>query len=312
MKIIAAPLQGYTEAPWRRFHAEVYGSGVDTYCAPFVRAEHGLIRPRDLRDTTSPTPEATAQIICRDAEEFRLLADALTRESITRIDLNLGCPFPPQVKHGRGAGLAADPERLAGVLSAMADYPGVCFSAKMRLDHWQINLPLLENSPVRSLTVHARLHTQQYSGDCRLEEFAAIAEATRLPLTYNGNILSPADFNLIADRFPFLEGIMIGRGLLARPSLAAEIKDARQWSAADRMDAIFRLHDKLLAHFETTLCGPAQILSKIKPYWDYLEPEIGHKSAKQIRKSTTLPAYCAALRAIPTISGAEMRKIDGF
>lgn len=297
MKLIAAPLQGYTEAPWRRFHAEVYGSGVDKYCAPFVRAEHGAIRPRDLRDSTA-MPSATAQIICRDAAEFRLLASALAEKGVREIDLNLGCPFPPQVKHGRGAGLAARPDALVEVLRAMEEWPEVTFSAKMRLDNWETNLPILENSPVKSLTVHARRAEQQYGGECDLQEFEKIYKATKLPLTYNGNILTAEDFASIAGRFPRLDGIMVGRGLLARPSLAAEIKSGRQWSQEERLNALLDLHGKLFDLYSSTLCGPTQILSKIKPFWDYLEPEIGHKAAKQIKKASGLSAYTAAISNI--------------
>ncbi len=297
MKIIAAPLQGYTEAPWRRFHAEVYGSGVDKYCAPFARAEHGAIRPRDLRDATA-IPAVTAQIICRDAAEFRLLVTSLTENGINEIDLNLGCPFPPQVKHGRGAGLAARPDALADVLKAMADFPQVTFSAKMRLDNWKTTLPLLENSPVKALTVHSRYASQQYSGECDQNEFLKIYERTSLPLTYNGSIMTPEDFDSIATRFPNLAGIMIGRGLLARPSLAEEIKSKRQWHPDERIEAILDLHRKLFEYYSSILCGPTQILSKIKPFWDYLEPEIGHKASKQIKKAMNLTAYNAAINNI--------------
>ena len=38
MKLYAAPLQGFTEAPWRNFHEEVFG-GIDAYYTPFVRIE---------------------------------------------------------------------------------------------------------------------------------------------------------------------------------------------------------------------------------------------------------------------------------
>lgn len=297
MNIIAAPLQGYTEAPWRRFHAEVYGSGVDKYCAPFVRAEHGAIRPRDLRDATASTP-VTAQIICRDAAEFRLLASALAEKGVREIDLNLGCPFPPQVKHGRGAGLAAHADALAEVLRAMEEFPEVTFSAKMRLDNRENTLPLLENSPVKSLTVHARYASQQYGGECDLDAFENIYRTTKLPLTFNGNILTPEDYDSVAARFPDLDRIMIGRGLLARPSLAEEIKSSRRWSAEERLDAIHDFHGKLFDYYSSKLCGPTQILSKIKPFWDYLEPEIGHKAAKQIKKAAGLTAYTAAINNI--------------
>lgn len=297
MKIIAAPLQGYTEAPWRRFHAEVYGSGVDTYCAPFVRLEHGEIRPRDLRDTLA-TPDTIAQIICRDADEFRGLASALMSGGIKRIDLNLGCPFPPQVKHGRGAGLASSPERLREVLEVMNEFPSVEFSAKMRLDNWEKVLNLISISPIKSLTVHARYASQQYNGAPDIDEFAKVARATVLPLNYNGNINSRKDFDEISDRFPQITGVMIGRGLQARPSLASEIIAGKDMLPEERIEAILDLHRKIFEHYSATLCGPTQILSKIKPFWDFMELEIGHKAAKQIRKAGSLKNYLDAVNMI--------------
>lgn len=33
MKLYAAPLQGFTEAPWRNLHQEVFG-GIDAYYTP--------------------------------------------------------------------------------------------------------------------------------------------------------------------------------------------------------------------------------------------------------------------------------------
>ena len=51
MKLYAAPLQGFTEAPWRNFHEEVFG-GIDAYYTPFVRIERGGFRNRDVRAGT--------------------------------------------------------------------------------------------------------------------------------------------------------------------------------------------------------------------------------------------------------------------
>lgn len=44
-----APLQGYTDAVYRRAHARIFG-GIETYYSPFVRMEHGEIRRKDARD----------------------------------------------------------------------------------------------------------------------------------------------------------------------------------------------------------------------------------------------------------------------
>ena len=57
MKLYAAPLQGFTEAPWRNFHEEVFG-GIDAYYTPFVRIEreedsvtgmYGTLLPKTIR-----------------------------------------------------------------------------------------------------------------------------------------------------------------------------------------------------------------------------------------------------------------------
>ena len=48
MKLYAAPLQGFTEAPWRNLHQEVFG-GIDAYYIPFVRMEKGEFRNKDVR-----------------------------------------------------------------------------------------------------------------------------------------------------------------------------------------------------------------------------------------------------------------------
>jgi hypothetical protein len=49
--------------------------------------------------------------------------------------------------------------------------------------------------------------------------------------------------------------------------------------------------------------GESQLISKLKPFWEYLEPTIGHKSAKAIAKSKNLADYTIATqRAILGIS----------
>ena len=63
MKLYAAPLQGFTEAPWRNLHQEVFG-GIDAYYTPFVRMEKGEFRNKDVREIASennPAPRPPPQ-----------------------------------------------------------------------------------------------------------------------------------------------------------------------------------------------------------------------------------------------------------
>ena len=80
--IAFAPLQGYTDAAYRRAHWECAG-GVGEYYTPFVRIEKGVVRRKDLRDTD---PEGNRgvptvpQVIVRDGKQRA--ADALDAEAV--------------------------------------------------------------------------------------------------------------------------------------------------------------------------------------------------------------------------------------
>ena len=50
MKFFFAPLQGYTDAAYRRFHNETFDGCIDSYYTHFLRVEHGDVRAKDLRD----------------------------------------------------------------------------------------------------------------------------------------------------------------------------------------------------------------------------------------------------------------------
>lgn len=299
--LMAAPLQGYTEAPFRHFHSEIYGgAGSLTYFTPFVRIEKGEPRPRDMRDVTSPlnaNHRLIPQIIFRDAAEFRLLVSTLRESGHDRVDLNLGCPFVPQVRKGRGSGMLQSPDRLHEIAEIMAgDYPDIGFSVKMRLGvsdpaEWLRLMPLINAMPLTHLTVHPRTAAEQYSGPLHPDEFARIADSCAHPLIFNGDITTPEMIDDLRRRFPSLAGVMIGRGLLSRPSIFSEWTSGHEWQPADRREAILRLHAAILDHYTRTLSGDTQILAKIKPLWDYFGTDFDRKTVKKLLKSPTLSTY---------------------
>lgn len=160
-------MQGYTEAPWRRFHAEVYGpdsGSADCYFTPFVRLEGGIPRSRDMRDITyGPGREKTftvPQIIFRDISEFSILTDAVASAGYKRIDLNMGCPFVPQMKKGRGAAFPANIDNLHDIASAITNIgERISFSVKMRLGTdspklWRHTIEILNTVPLSHICVH--------------------------------------------------------------------------------------------------------------------------------------------------------------
>ncbi len=302
IKIYAAPLQGYTEAPWRRAHAMTFG-GVDTYFTPFLRAEAGAVRRRDLRDAfpaAGDAPDVVPQAIFADAEELRAIADAVSERGCHRLDLNMGCPFPPQCRRGRGAGMVARHEALRAVARFVEERRDLSFSVKMRLGledarEWREAIDLLNAMPLHHITVHPRIARQQYAGELHLDEFGELLEQSRHPVVFNGDLTTACQIDGIISHFPGLYGVMMGRGLLARPSLAAEWRTGTAADDATLRRGVTRMHDIVADYYRMTLCGDSQTLSKLKPFWDYLEAVTGRKAWKKIRKATTPAQYDSAV-----------------
>jgi tRNA-dihydrouridine synthase len=293
--IAFAPLQGYTDAVYRRAHHECVG-GVDEYYTPFVRIENGEVRKKDLRDTD---PAANAgvptvpQVIAKDGDEFARLCDVLQGQGWGRIDLNMGCPFPMQVKAGRGSGLLQHPDRIEEIQKEMLRRPEVTFSVKMRIgqeseEDGLVAMPIINEMPLLHVTLHPRLGRQQYKDVADREAFLRFAEWCRHPMVYNGDIgLTPQPSLLGGEgKLHRLKGVMLGRGLLARP-----------WMLGDKEPAqvLHDMHAIVYRHAVETLCGDSQILSRLHAFWEYVD--LPHKQKKAIMKATSLPRYREAVAA---------------
>ena len=363
LKVLFAPLQGYTTGIYRKAHAEIFG-GVDAYYAPFLRMENGRPREKDLRDLenlectgvaegncaenadrncTENAGENCArykvvpQIIANSVSEFKILAEALLQKGFTEIDFNMGCPFPMQVNRHRGAGILSDAQAVHEIMdeikkmsgsatnvngTASADVKGtapVKFSIKMRLgqetpDEAFALLPILNDTPLAHITLHPRLGKQQYKGAIDFNSFERFYNECKHPLFYNGNITTDSQICKMERKFPKLAGVMIGRGLLARPSLAAEYKalsnkdetgtaqssnrDINGTAPQDFLGKILQMHQAIFDNACKTFQGDSQILSHVQSFWEYLEPSISKKIFKKIKKTGKLSEYSEAVKEL--------------
>ncbi len=306
-----APVQGHTDAAYRHFHNSLYAHENDSfstlnYYTPFIRLENGELRKKDLKDFISPLNNDALnipQIIFRDETELNALVANLIQQGATRIDLNMGCPFPLQTGHGRGAATVSNESLAQAVVKTVTENQGIVFSVKMRLgmnqpDEWKSLLPYLNKVNLSHIAVHPRVARQQYSGEVHLDQFKEILAQSVNPLVYNGDLRTPEDIDNIIHKFPTVGGIMIGRGLLARPSLVNEMIEENEWNKEKRIERMLKFHKTLLEHYNQQLCGDAQIISKIQPFWEYAEEEIGRKAWKAIRKAGNMAKYNSAVAMI--------------
>ena len=305
MEIHFAPLQGYTDFEYRRIHARHCG-GVDTYYTPFIRWEKGGIREKDIKDILPENNEGlhlVPQIICADTDEFNRLADTIQEHGYEEMDLNMGCPAPMQTKLMRGSGILPYPTRVSALLKEMERRPEVRFSAKMRLgleekEEWRELSGMLNSSCLKHLTVHPRIGKQMYKGEVDMDAFNEVYSSIHIPIIYNGDVTSMEQVSYLLERYPGLHGIMMGRGLLARPTLAQECLMGKEMPHEERMSILMQMHEDMLGYCTRKYKVDSQILLHIHAFWEYQESQLERKTWKKIMKAGNMKNYLEAIRKL--------------
>jgi tRNA-dihydrouridine synthase len=294
--VLAAPLQGVTDNVWRMAHHAVFG-GLDAYYAPFMRVEHGEVRRKDLRDVEPERNAGTTlipQILACLPDHALMMVDALKSMGYRRIDINLGCPFPPIALHRKGSGMLAYPELARELFKALASIADVEYSVKMRIgwdrnDQWRDILPLMDIIHPVNIAVHPRIGKQQYKGDLDIEQFEALLAASQWPVVYNGNLRTVEDIERTIQRYPTLAAVMVGSGLAANPGMLAPDATPNDYR---------RFHDLLVDGYSEQLNGgEVQLVRHLQDIWQTFLPGTSHKLFKAIRKSRTFDQYQTAAAA---------------
>jgi len=236
-KLLLAPMEGLADYVLRDVLTRV--GGYDGAVTEFVRVSGTLLPPRTFRricpelanaSRTSAGTPVVVQLLGSDPACMADNAAQLAELSPAGIDLNFGCPAPTVNRHGGGAMLLAEPERLLRIAEAVRravplDIP---FTAKMRLGVCDTAKALdcaraLEAGGVVALVVHARTKADGYKPPAHWEWVARIRDVVQLPVTANGEVWTTDDYA----RCRAVSGsadVMIGRGAVADPFLARRIR----------------------------------------------------------------------------------------
>ena len=116
------------------------------------------------------------------------------------------------------------------------------------------------------MIIHPRVQKDYYGNTPNLEVFQNAYEESKSTVCYNGDIFSREDYMKIIDKFPQLETMMLGRGILRTPTLLGKLK------GKDTIDiSIYRgFHDELLQGYLSTIHGEKNAIFKMKEIWGYL------------------------------------------
>ena len=204
---------------------------------------------RELLPGNNPGFELVPQLLCRDADYFIWAAETLFDMGYGEVNFNLGCPSGTVAAKGKGSGFLAHPDELDAfferVFSAL---PGRRISVKTRLgteDEGEFPrlLDIYSRYPICELTVHPRVRRDMYRLPVRPEGYAMACARLEIPLCYNGDVFTAGGAADVMRRFPATHALMLGRGLMADPALARQIRGG---SPAERSE-LREFHDAVYA-----------------------------------------------------------------
>ena len=256
------------------------------------------------------------QLLTNRAEDFIWAAASLMDRGYKEVDLNLGCPSGTVVAKRKGAGFLLLPQELDAFLEAVFSAPelsGLSLSLKTRIGfadegEWERLLGIYRQYPLSQLIVHPRLRSDFYTGPVRPAAFALALEGSPFPVTWNGDVFSPADLETLRARYPGLDRVMLGRGLAAEPGLAARLATGEVCSR----ETLHAFHEAVSEEYRSVLYGDTALCHRMKELWSYLilHFEGGEKHFKRLTKARRWEEFHLASEAIfaelPLREDAEM------
>ena len=289
MRYYFAPLEGLTDSIYRQLHHEFY-PGVDRYYTPFLSPTvHRTLTAKEKRELPSASSlgfHVVPQLLTKNAEDFLWMAHQCADLGYDELNFNLGCPSGTVTAKGKGAGMLRDPDALDRFLDVIFRSSPISVSVKTRIgfetaEEFPALLEIFNQYPIKELTVHPRVRNAFYNGNIDSSAFAYAFDNSRVPLCYNGDILSLKQ----ADSLPAVNAVMIGRGLIADPGMLSGKSDDRITLQA--------FLDALLNTYSQVFGSSRNALFRLKEHWFYLlnRFEGAEKYGKLLRKTTDTNEY---------------------
>lgn len=242
-------MEGLVDAPLRTALTRL--GGVDWCVTEFVRVTSTLLPARYFRRVAPEslhgwrTPAGVPLKLQLLGSDPACLADNAARAAelgAPGIDLNFGCPAKTVNRHRGGAVLLDEPELLHAIVAAVrrAVPAAIPVTAKMRIGYLDTALALdcaraLDAAGAAELVVHARTKADGYKPPAHWHWIARIKEVVQAPVVANGEIWCVDDyFRCRAESG--CDDVMLGRGLVARPDLARQIRAAAAGLPPDVVD----------------------------------------------------------------------------
>ena len=310
MRYYLAPMEGVTTEVFRRTYHACF-MPFDKYFTPFLvphlKKGFNAGEQREILPENNEGMYTVPQILTNNAEDFLRTVQKLESYGYDEVNLNLGCPSKTVASKYRGSGFLARPEALDRFLDEIYRGTDVKISIKTRIgttvpEEFEDLLKIYNQYPVEELIIHPRVQLDFYKNHPNLEVFEEATKNTRISLCYNGDINTVEDAKKIKDRFPNVDKLMLGRGVVGNPQLLEQLKIAETGNEPEGIDKK-RIRQFLLMleeEYQKVCSGDRNVLFKMKEVWCYLGMLFPgcEKQLKQIRKAEKLDRYHEAVNFI--------------
>ena len=304
MNIYFAPLEGITGYVFRNVFNRYFGKHIDKYFTPFIMAHEKCgMSPKEVRDILPENNlgiNIVPQVMTNSSSEYLFLEEQLREYGYEEINLNFGCPSKTVTTRQRGAGILNDLSLLERFLDEVMSNTKCNISVKTRLgicdpDEFDYILDIYNKYNFSELIIHPRVQYEMYKGLPHYESFDYSILHSRNCLVYNGNIFDSSSKGLGYQNSQNVAGLMIGRGLIANPSLADELYGDVRASKECVMDYL----DDLCNEYCKVNSGETPVLFKMKEIWNYMSGQLGPdamyeadtKNLKKLMKTKSLSEY---------------------
>ena len=222
-----APMEAVTDVVFRQVIAKAGAPDVwfseFTNATGWVHAGQKAIGGRLIK--TDDEHPIIAQIWGGEPGDMEQLANRCRELGFDGIDINMGCPAKSAIKSG-GSALIRKPDIAIEAIKS-AQTAGLPVSVKTRLgythvDEWHVWLKTLLEQDIVNLTIHLRTKKEMSKVPAHFELIPEIIKlrdeiAPQTLLTINGDIQNRQHGIELSHKYPGIDGIMIGRGVLQDP-----------------------------------------------------------------------------------------------
>ena len=305
---VLAPMEGVTHRVFRDLIISL--GGVGAAWTEFLRVSSAPLSTKVILRELGPQPVSCpvgVQLMGNNAELMAETARHAMLAGAPTVDINFGCPAPVVFRHCAGSALLKDPENVGRLVHTIASAVNIPVTAKIRLgvdDASRLRdiVQAIEGAGAARLTVHARTKADGYTHPARWEWLTKVVAWTRLPVTGNGDVITPADARRMR-RETGVDAVMIGRGVLRDPWIFARLRaeDRGDTSPLVGTQEIRAFHgayrDAIIADG-----GAGGVVGQLKQWWRRFDVGITMTDAERnsVLRAPDLAALDAAVESIMT------------